>query len=443
MNKLTRIMLFVVALGGFGNTQAAVECKPFSIPVAETITECGAGLTGSKYKTTSKQCPSGLIVLSTEYDTSECRSIPAAPNAVNTVSKCVVTPDACAALPNVMACPTGMHWTLAGSGVAHCVQDDPTCPWGTSLTHDVLGNPSCKANTCPSNQVLAGNGISCVCPAALSVWNGASCTAPVVTCVANSTAEAPLACGPGYLGTQFRSLVTSCPSGPYGAPLTTFTAYDTSGCTPLPVTCTPGSVALAPEACGLGYTGTMFKTATTICPTGSYGAPSVSTSGYDTSGCGCANGASDYPTCTAPPPPCTPTSTTTSASCGTGFTGTKFTTTTYLCPSGTDTSTNTSGCGCANGAADYPTCTPLAPPKPPFTCPVGTKSSWTSGTKTFCWIGSEVLEVGHSLMTICNTGSAVFLEVERYDTGTDQSDIGYACNDGATTIYTIFGEEIQ
>lgn len=54
-----------------------------------------------------------------------------------------------------------------------------------------------------------------------------------------------------------------------------------------------------------------------------------------------------------------------------------------------------------------------------------------------------MLEVGHSLMTICNTGSAVFLEVERYDTGTDQSDIGYACNDGATTIYTIFGEEIQ
>lgn len=364
MKILLRTILLFAALVGMSNARAA-NCVPYSIPIADTVMACGQGLIGSKYKTRSLECPKGNIVESTAYDTSDCRPVPPAPLAVNTVSKCVVTPDACAALPSAMACPPGTHWTLAGSGVAHCVQDDPVCPWGTSLTHDTLGNPSCIANTCVSNKVLGSDGISCICPASLPVWNGSSCTAPVVSCVADAVPQSPVACGAGFSGTKFRTLVTSCPSGPYGAPSSSLTAYDTSGCTPLAVTCSPGSVDLSPVACGSGFTGTKFRTETTTCPSGPYGSPSVSTSGYDTSSCGCANGASNYPTCT-PPVVCTPTSSTTSASCGSGFTGTKYTTTATFCPSGTSSTVDTSACGCANGALDYPTCSAVpADPKCP------------------------------------------------------------------------------
>lgn len=40
-------------------------------------------------------------------------------------------------------CQSSMHWTTAGSGIAHCVSDDPPCSYPSHLEHDYLGNPSC------------------------------------------------------------------------------------------------------------------------------------------------------------------------------------------------------------------------------------------------------------------------------------------------------------
>ena len=74
---------------------------------------------------------------------------------------CTVNPGACQSAPVPSTCLPAHHWTLMGSGIAHCVADDPVCPGGTELTHDWLGNPSCfvliittetRPRSCPSGQ---------------------------------------------------------------------------------------------------------------------------------------------------------------------------------------------------------------------------------------------------------------------------------------------------
>lgn len=52
--------------------------------------------------------------------------------------------DTCRNRPLPLGCAVGKHWSLAGSGLAHCVAVDPICV-GTILSHDALGNPSCVA----------------------------------------------------------------------------------------------------------------------------------------------------------------------------------------------------------------------------------------------------------------------------------------------------------
>lgn len=233
----------LLIFSAFLNTAAAQStCVPFKIANQNSIVACGPGQSGSKFTSTEKICPSGAVIVSA-LDTSGCRPAPGKKNEVNSTNKCLVTPDACAGLPTPAGCPAGMHWTLAGSKIAHCVKDDFACPWGSSLAYDALGHPSCATNTCPSNQVLQGNGSSCACPPGQPLWNGSTCYAPVVTCTPNSW--------------------------------------------------TNGAV-----ACGAGFSGSMYTTSSTSCPSGQYGAPSTSTSGYNTSGCSCANGGTNYPTCT-------------------------------------------------------------------------------------------------------------------------------------------------
>lgn len=160
----------------------------------------------------------------------------------------------------------------------------------------------------------------------------------VVTCNPSSAVTSQVACGAGYNGgTKYKTTVITCPNGPYGQPSTTTSDYNTSGCYPClntsyssftPVcganespipnsgqktttyscatgsavgttvttnsgTCTPNAVTCTPSttngpsvACGAGYNGgTKFTTTYVVCPTGSYGQPSTSTSGYNTSGC--------------------------------------------------------------------------------------------------------------------------------------------------------------
>lgn len=289
-----------------GGTLQPVACVPYTIPVQSTVTACGNGMQGAKYKTTTKSCPSGTITTSTDYDTSGCVAPPQVSGNVNTPTRCALTPDACGASPTAAGCPSGYHWTLAGSNVAHCVSDDPVCGWGTSLKHDSLGNPSCVANTCPSNQVLQADGQSCACQANM-VWNGGTCVAALPSCVESSQAVNAAACGTGFTGTTYQVQTTTCPAGPYGTPTTSTSGYDRSNCVAVAPTCSSSS-STESTVCGdpAQYTGAMYRSVTTSCPSGPSGAPSTSYGSWDTTGCGCANGNLGYPNCTlfgGPPPP--------------------------------------------------------------------------------------------------------------------------------------------
>jgi hypothetical protein len=312
---------------------------------------------GSKFKTTTKACPSGAITESADYDTSNCTAAPPPPGTVNNSSRCKLTPDACAIAPVAQNCPSGSHWTLLGSGIAHCVQDDPVCPWGTSLKHDSMGNPSCEQNTCPSNQVLQGDGKSCACPSGTG-WTGSTCSAP--TC-SPSTSSSTGSCPANMVGTVTYYDYTSCPSGAYGAPAYS-SSTDSSQCTAAAPTCSTSSYQDY-GSCSADQTGDSRRWVYTSCPSGPYGSPSTSYSTWDYSAC---------ETPAPAQPTCIPTDLPSATACGSGYTGTKYILVHQLCPSGIATSEDTSGCGCANGGVDYPTCSPPYTPPPPKTpsCPV-------------------------------------------------------------------------
>lgn len=158
-----------------------IECIPYSIPIQSTITDCGPGLTGTKFRTTTKFCPSGEVKESTSYITSACQaSTKDSSGTLTAEARCRITPGACAGTPGALVpadCPSGSKWSLTGSGVAHCVSEDPVCSWGTLLKHDFLGNPRCEQITCTSNQVIQSDGKSCGCSSGL-YWTGSKCTAP-------------------------------------------------------------------------------------------------------------------------------------------------------------------------------------------------------------------------------------------------------------------------
>lgn len=60
---------------------------------------------------------------------------------------CTINPGACQPVPVPSDCQPGAHWTLIGSGIAHCVQDDPPCTGGP-VNHDAHGNPTnCQTST--------------------------------------------------------------------------------------------------------------------------------------------------------------------------------------------------------------------------------------------------------------------------------------------------------
>lgn len=401
------------------NDTSQFACEPYKIPIASTITACDNGMMGSKFRTMTKECPSGAVIESREFDTSNCTAPAPAPGAVNSINKCAVNPDACAPAISTSNCPSDSYWTLKGSGIAHCVKNDPVCPWGTSLAHDFLGNPSCEANTCPSGQVLQTDGKSCACPGT-TVWNGSSCVQPAPTCQESDVIA------PGYVldcpegsGYRYGRRATTCPAGAYGEPSTSF-YWDISECedaapTPTPTpTCSAGTET---EWAYCPYKGAMWRYHTTSCPGGTYGSPSTSTSGWDTSQCEDEpTGSSPPPTApepepTTPPPPvgdppvqepqCQDYNVSSQTSCGSGYTGQMTVTTYYWCPDGRQTvETDDSGCGCANGASDFPTCTP---PPPPVTVTCGAWVKTGPFGKGTCY--SETMDWEETYERSCSDGS--------------------------------------
>lgn len=365
-------------LGGVNSASAQTQtqtpaCVPYSIPIQSTIVACGYGMSGSKYKVTTKTCPGGAITNSTEYDVSGCHMAPPTPGTINTSNRCAVTPDACSSAPTPSDCPSGSRWTLEGTQKAHCVAVDPACGWGTTLVHDVNGNPSCVANTCPSNKVLQPDGISCGCPAALPIWDGASCTAPALC--TPSTSSTSVACSPLFFkaGTFYQAITTvTCPAGPFGAPVAAVT-YDTSGCIPLAPTCTASSQTVG-QLCANSTTYWQTRVKTTSCNSGANGPATITYGAWDTSAC-------------AAVPVACPANTTVGSNptCGaneTAVPNSKVTTTTYDCsgPTPVPTVTVTQPGTCMPNAYTCVASTVVNP----ASCPANTTGTATSTVQTIC-----------------------------------------------------------
>ncbi len=56
---------------------------------------------------------------------------------------CSVTPDLCMTEPVALGCGTARHWSAAGSGLSHCVDDDRDCKDGKPGKRDEFDNLVC------------------------------------------------------------------------------------------------------------------------------------------------------------------------------------------------------------------------------------------------------------------------------------------------------------
>lgn len=153
------------------------------------------------------------------------------------IASCIQSPDMCLSLPIAKSCAAGMRWSTAGTGIAHCVANDPVCPASEKVVHDFYGNPSCVSRCAPSEY-----------------WNATGECRP---CATTSTSSG--SCQPGYEGTAYRSVTTNVCTGS-----TNYAEWDYSACT-------------IPPTCGNGASNYPMCN---VFPT-------------------CANGASNYPSCTS------------------------------------------------------------------------------------------------------------------------------------------------
>lgn len=56
---------------------------------------------------------------------------------------CAVAPELCMSEPVARGCGDGRHWSAAGSGMAHCVDDDRSCADGKAAKRDEYDNLVC------------------------------------------------------------------------------------------------------------------------------------------------------------------------------------------------------------------------------------------------------------------------------------------------------------
>lgn len=56
---------------------------------------------------------------------------------------CAISPELCMSDPVARGCGDGRHWSAAGSGMAHCVEDDRNCADGKAAKRDEYDNLVC------------------------------------------------------------------------------------------------------------------------------------------------------------------------------------------------------------------------------------------------------------------------------------------------------------
>ncbi|MFC5511102.1 hypothetical protein ACFPOU_08175 [Massilia jejuensis] len=81
------------------------------------------------------------------------RPKPAAAPASKYQVDCSISPDLCMTDPVARGCGEGRHWSSAGSGFAHCVEDDRNCADGKPAQRDEYDNLVC------ADEKAAGEGV--------------------------------------------------------------------------------------------------------------------------------------------------------------------------------------------------------------------------------------------------------------------------------------------
>lgn len=67
---------------------------------------------------------------------------------------CAISPELCMSEPIARGCGDGRHWSSAGSGLAHCVEDERNCANGKAAKRDEYDNL-----VCPDEKAANGEGV--------------------------------------------------------------------------------------------------------------------------------------------------------------------------------------------------------------------------------------------------------------------------------------------
>lgn len=287
-----------------------VTCTPSAIK--DPAESCPPGYSGYQYTTTTTTCPGGSYgvpkTTTSAYDTSSC--VKDAAPVTCTPSSTTNSPVACGPdftgtmySTTSISCPNGSYGAPVTTTSVNTSGCTPIAPATVTCTASTTKNP---AVACGSNQTGTKYTTTTVsCPTgsygvpltSTSAYNTSGCTDKTVTCEPSTTTNPAVPCGINQDGTKYTTTTITCPNGAYGLPKSTTSAYNTTSCSAAAATCWPDSWDNPPVACGEGYTGNKYTTTTRTCPSGQYGAPAYSVSGFNMSGCSFA---------TVTPPPTTP-----------------------------------------------------------------------------------------------------------------------------------------
>lgn len=189
---------------------------------------------------------------------------------------CSINPGACQPKPIPSECPAGKHWVTTGTGIAHCVTNDPVCTGGT-VVHDAIGEPQ----YCQTSEDRTAS-----CPAGYSGYKDQTRT---VKTALNGTKSYG----------SWTTTYNGCEKDPEPEP------------TPAPSTPSSGSGSTADSSTPSTGSGSAGSPSSPSGGSGSAGDPSNPSTGNDSSTHGggpvpemhtCSNGATNYPTCTIDKP---------------------------------------------------------------------------------------------------------------------------------------------
>lgn len=218
--------------------------------------------------------------------------------------------DSCVTPVTPPGCPAGSHWTLIGSGIAHCVLNDPPCPGGT-VNHDFLGNPT-NCQTSATRTQSCGSGYTGSIRQRRTVYTWldgrvtyGSWSTTSNTCKAIPPPEPepePQPEPPKYCTNGGVDYPTCTP--PVVPPVVAPTpGGGGNGGQPVPETCTASDVVVNRSPCPSGQEGGPIEThATVTCPGNRQGS-------YTSGTCQpavCKNGATNWPLCNNQPVQCPP-----------------------------------------------------------------------------------------------------------------------------------------